>query len=302
MSVTPYLFSLGLLLGALLLSATSALAIGTFIRGLKGSGKAGALLVLKWIALFPLTALVWSAIGGWVGQLGLPISSLMPSAVVESGGLDWMSRMAHLIWWWAPALFLLSVPLTAQLLVSSLIGQQPWHSQVRWAGFYGVTLLPVVEEAFRLPGAVASLIPALHLPSPSSFFVVCLPLVILAVLWWILSEIGPRNPVSFVMTAEQKVRDSAIIIGLPEGEIWRRHLMRGSLLRRFAQVTSFLAVAVTLWVAYGCPGHTVWSQQLDAALRSALTDPQSPLLAALPYSLCALSLWALGRIFLPRPR
>lgn len=302
MSVTPYLFSLGLLLGALLLSATSALAIATFIRGVKGDGNIGALLLIKWVALFPLTALVWSAIGGWVGQLGLPISSLMPSAVLESGALGWVSKIAHFIWWWAPALFLLSVPLTAQLLVSSLIGRQPWHSQVRWAGFYGVTLLPVVEEAFRLPGAVASWIPALHLPSPSSFFLALLPLGILALLWWILSEIGPRNPVPFVMTAEQKVRDAAIIIGLPEGEVWRRHLMRGNLLRLFAQVTSFFAVMITLWVAYGCPGHAVWRQQFETALRSALTEPQSPLLAALPYSLCALSLWAVGRIFLPRPR
>ena len=301
MTSVPYLISLGLLAGALLLGATTAQALVMGVRGQGRWARWPVMLVAKTALLFPLSALLWSAIGCWVGHLGLPVSSLMP-APVTAETLDLLTRIAHVVWWWAPPVFLLSLPVACQLVVSSLMTNRPWFAQVRRAGLLGLALLPVVEDAFHLPGILAGLIPALHHPGATSFLLEFAPLLMLGGVWWCLASAWPHAPVPHIPTDEDKIREGALVIGLSPQEVWKRHLMHGRVRRGLARLCSAAALAFSLWIAYGCPGSAAWSTRLRTAFDRALYEPIAPLSAVALPALCALSLWLLGRIILPRPR
>lgn len=302
MSLPAFLVSLSLVLGALALGSSTALAIAAVMRSLGGWTRWPVSVLAKAVGLFPLSALVWSAVGLWVGHWGLSISSLMP-AHAALDATDFASKIAHLIWWWMPPLFLLSVPVAAQLLSATCVGEhRPWYRQVRLAGCWAVFLLPVVEEAFHLPGAVAGLIPALHSPSSGSVLLLVMPVAALVVIWGCIASAWPRQPVPHRPTATDKVREGAVAIGLPPAEVWKRHLLRDQLRRSIATLASLAACGLSLWAAYGCPGHAAEHERLQAALHAALNTPAAPLLAAWPYAFCALLLWLLGRIILPRHR
>lgn len=301
MSPAPFILSSGLLLGVMLLGMTTALALAMPARYLGPRARWGVAGMAKWVALYPLSALVWAAIGIWVGQLGLPVSSLMPT-VTDPSLEAAPTRLAQLIWGWMPPLFLLALPITAQLLATALVGQRPWHRQVRLAGLMAVLLLPVVEDAFNLPGAVAGVIPALHTQAATSWLLTLWPLGALAAGWYVLAHAWPRTPMIPEVTAEDKIREGALIIGLSPFSVWRRHLLRGQLLRGISAIISLAAFGLTGWIAYGAPRYSSLTEQLHASLRLSLDSPLAPLLTSLPFALCALLLWVVARMISLRPR
>jgi|GEM_PF-2619040 len=301
MSLPPLLISTGLLLGALLLGVTSALALAAVARRLGTWARWPLALMMKTLALFPLSALIWAGIGLWAGQWSLPVSSLMP-AVGEADVTDFATRLAHLIWWWVPPVFFLSCPMTAELFVRRMIGISPLPVQVHRAGWFTLALLPVVEEAFHLPGALAGVIPALHSAGADSVLLAAWPLALLGIGWSGLVWAWHRTPAPHRPTAAERIREGAIAIGLSPAQAWKQHLLRGQIQRGVISLCAAIAFGTSLWTAYGCPGNAARSRDFYNAFRAALGDPLAPLQTALPFTLCALFFWFLGRIILPRPR
>lgn len=299
MSPATYSVTLGLFFGALLLAVTSGLAVATMARGLGAAGRWPVLLLARAVVLWPVSTLIWAAIGCWVGKLGLPVLSLMPATDAEGA---FHTQIAQVIWWWAPPVLLLALPMSAQVLASSLVSRKPWYAQVRQAGLLGIVLIPVVEEAFHLPGALAGLIPAWQMPGTPSLLLAFAPLAGLMAAWWCLASAWPRSPAAFQPEAEDKIREGALAIGLSPHEVWKRHLRHNQMRRGLAWGCSALALIFSLWLAYGAPGVAQVRDALQAGLQQALSWPLAPLQAALPYVLCALSLWLLGRMILPRTR
>ncbi|HEY1081003.1 MAG TPA: hypothetical protein VGE29_02015 [Prosthecobacter sp.] len=304
LSASSVAVSLALFAGALVLAFATAQAFslitGGFPRWLRGTS----VLVAKAIALFPLSALLWSAVGLWVGRWGLPVASLMPAAE-GAAGLDTVSRAAWEIWWWAPPVFLLALPLAADL-GARLTGPRranPWPVLLV-PGWLGLALLPVVEEALHLPGALAGVVTSLRSPAAPSVLVAVFPLLLLMLGWWVLVMAWPCKPPPHLPTADDRIFEGAIAIGFSPEEAWRLHLRTPNLRRRLANGLSLAASLLAVWTAYGCPGDTSGAHphRLETAFQAALHHPEAPLLAAWPYALCALSLWLLGRIIQPRHR
>lgn len=293
--------SLGLLFGVLLLVVTTAQALATVARGLGAWARWPVAVLVQAVALFPLSALVWAAVGQWVGQCGLPISSLMPAAM-DPAQEDSLSRLATAVWWWAPPLFLLALPLTAHLLAACLVGRRPFHHQVAMLGLPAALGLAVVEDAFHLQGALAGLLPALQPGATVSVLGALLPAILLAGFWVCVTLAWPRRDEMFHPTVEDQIRDGALAIGLSPEEVWRRHLWQNQARRGVSMACSAAAWGLVLWIALGCPGEEILGVRFHAAYQAAVQTPQAPLLLAWPFALCALSLWLLGRIILPRPR
>ncbi|TDU81681.1 hypothetical protein EI77_00991 [Prosthecobacter fusiformis] len=296
-----FLVSLGLLLGALLLAVTTSLSLEAAARCLGKWVRWPIAIAVQAVALFSLSALAWSAIGYWVGDLGRPISSLMP-AQTDLAKVGFATQLAQMLWWWIPPIFLLALPLTALLLAARLVGHRPGHVQVLLAGLPGIVWLAVVEDAFHMPGVLARIIPALHSPQTPSILMLLWPALLLAFVWWTVVFIWPRSPLPYQPSALEKIREGALAIGLSPDEVWKRHLLQPQLRQFLADLCSIAAIGMSLWISLGCPGNVTLSAQMHQALSAALDDPQAPLRATLPYMLCALSLWLLGRIIQPRLR
>ncbi|MBB5038452.1 hypothetical protein [Prosthecobacter dejongeii] len=301
MSIVSFLVSLSLLLGVLLLTVTTAQALAAMARGLGTWARWPLALLSQALALVPLSVLIWAVVGQWVGQWGLPLSSLMPAAADSAGG-DALTRLATWVWWWAPAILLLAAPLTAHLLSSCLVSRRPFHQQVAGLALPAALGLAVAEDAFHLPGALAALLPTLQPEATSSVLGALLPVFLLAGLWACGACAWPRQPEVYQLTAHDQIREGAWVIGLSPEETWRRHLWRHDTRRVISTLCNGVAWGLVLWVALGCPGHPVLAAQFHAAYTAALQTPEAPLLLAWPYVLWALSFGLLARIILPRPR
>lgn len=296
MSFSAFILSFGLLLGALLLSVTAAQALAAVLRRVRWPAAFSA----KIIALFPLAAWIWMAMGFSVGHLGLPVGSL--SLMTGDQATDTATRIAQIIWWWAPPVFLLALPLTAELLFACLVGKRPLFSQIRLVGWLAIALQAIVEDAFHLPGALASLVPSLHSANPSLIAGALVAPAFMAVVWWTIMGIWPRKSQPYQPTREDLIRDGALAIGLSPEEAWKQHLLPGQIRRGLAAAFSLAAWAISLWASLGCPGQPELGKAWHQALNRALGDPLAPLYTAWPYALCALCFWLTGRIVVPRNR
>lgn len=114
-SLFPMRATLGLLLAGMLFSWGSARLLATLLKGCGPVMMNLGFWLGKAAVFFPMSALAWSFLGLWIGQLGYPIWTLMPVAR-SAENLRTADLVAHLVWTWAPALGLLSVPLTGQCL------------------------------------------------------------------------------------------------------------------------------------------------------------------------------------------
>ncbi|MCW0219971.1 MAG: hypothetical protein OJI67_16725 [Prosthecobacter sp.] len=301
MSSVPFINSLALFLGAMILSVTSSLAIATLWKPLGKTLAWPLILAAKGVALFSLTALIWAFIGLWVGHLGLPVSSLMLTPG-DALSLDFTARLAQAIWWWVPPIFLLSVPLTAALLAGRLLAQRSWYAQVFLVGLFGIALLGVVEDAFHLPGALAAWVPKMQSTSDAQFTLLLWPPVVLGLIWWGIVAACPRTPATYTPTSADLIRDGSLVIGLSPWQAWKQNQMATDLRKILSFLFSCAAFCLSLWVAYGCAGAGSLRHEFHAAYRVVINDPWAPLLVAWPYALCALLLWVVSRIILPRSR
>ena len=301
MLIVSLLVSLSLLLGVLLLTVTTAQALAAMARGLGTWARWPLALLSQALALVPLSVLIWAAVGQWVGQWGLPISSLMPTAT-DPAQEEALTRLATWVWWWAPAMILLAVPLSAHLLASHLVGRRPFYQQVAGLALPAALGLAVVEDAFHLPGALAALLPALQPGATDSVLGALLPMFLLAGFWACVAHAWPRQPEVYHRPAQDQIREGALAIGLSPQETWRRHLWQHDARRVISTLSTIAAWGLALWIALGCPGHPVLAAQFHASYTAALQTPEAPLWLAWPYVLWALSFGLLARIILPRSR
>jgi hypothetical protein len=105
-----------LLLGTgMLLSWSGGRVLALFLEEAPALLQRSAFILGKAMVFLPVNALLWSFLGMWIGEFGLPVWSLMPPVVTWASD-GWLDRMAQQIWTWAPAVALLSVPMTGQWL------------------------------------------------------------------------------------------------------------------------------------------------------------------------------------------
>ncbi len=127
-SLFPMRATLGLLLVGILFSWSSARLLATLLKACGPVMMNLGFWLGKAAVFFPMSALAWSFLGLWIGQLGHPIWTLMPvSRTTDS--LPSLDLTAHFVWTWVPALGLLCVPLTGQCL-SRLLRMSPRADQM----------------------------------------------------------------------------------------------------------------------------------------------------------------------------
>lgn len=224
----------------------------------------------KTMAFFPVTFLVWSFLGFWVGELEHPVWSLMPTdeeAMTLSAATP--EAWARWIWTWMPAVALAAVPLAGQAL-SLHLEADPHRRRWGWLGFgfLALALLIPLEETLALEGVGSLVLQAFRQPDPAGRA---------AAVWSLMGTMV------------------CLVAALPFPARWRLDTLsgRGDGLRR-------LAAAVLKAAAW--TGVLLFSQKLLPELDSGqILPPPLPLLAAgWKPALCVLSLWVLGHIIQPR--
>lgn len=143
------------------------------------------------LAVFPVAALGWGAIGLLIGKLGLPIESLLPR---HTSALSEEARVASGLWWWLVPVWLMTIPQAGallseivdrlsqplpQCLVKGLRARGLGQAQIRhrheltlaWpalldrlegVGILALGYLVVIEDALRVPGWGAFIAEALR--------------------------------------------------------------------------------------------------------------------------------------------
>lgn len=305
--------SLGLLLAALLVGASTALAFGILLKRLPAWLRAALSLPVKAVAVFPVAALAWGFIGLWVGAWGWPIESLMPVAVDRS--------LATVLWTWLLPVLLLALPLTAELTACLLgaMGKSPAKDLTdavlarRLAGrlpfvtLVGAVYLIAIEEALDLRGAAFALARGCQAGNADQIATSVIVWSVMAAfgcaLAWLPGRamylsgplVGPHR-----LSITRLRWEGAVVIGMSKFGAWHRHVLprqcRSALGMLFEGV-SWAVVAITLISALigREPGLA-----LAKAFENALTDPWAPIVAGVPPALCALFLWLLSRIVAPR--
>lgn len=291
--------SLGLICGALLLAAATAELLQLRLGRLRPRWRALLALPVQAVALLPVAALAWAAVGGWVGRLGWPIESLLPTLTAQVG---WPAALARGLWTWMPPLFLLAIPLGAEWLAFRLT--RPEAALGRHLG--GLSLLAAaylvaVEDILGLPGAGARVAEALRAEDPRALFHSGLLLGAVALLLRGLWALHARRLPPVPPTRAQPVYEGALAIGWSPWQAWRRHRMPGQLRGALAALLQAGARILLVAVVAGSVRGQGPGQEIYLAARRALEEPLAPLQAALPFLLCALSLAVLGRIIAPRP-
>lgn len=224
----------------------------------------------KAVAFFPVNILAWSFLGGWIGQLGHPIWSLMPMTEPESS-LSSFEAWARWSWTWIPVVGLISVPLTGQYLSLSFEKEaRARDAGINLFGLFALVLTLCVEDIFAIRGAATHLTVALHLSDPLN----------LAAAVWMLTLIS-------LLLAALSVSKTWIPEHM-DSRLWVKLLLSATL-KISAWCLSGYVLLPSLWEKpqsrVGTPG-----------LLSAFDDPAALLYSGIPWMLAALILWALGHI------
>lgn len=233
----------------------------------------------KALALFPVNCLAWAFLGWWIGQLGHPVWTLMPSgdAAHATAGAD---SVAIVLWTWVPAVALLVVPLTGQCLSLSLErSAQGRDAGLSMLGLLGLMLVIPVEDALGIEGAGSLLARVLRQPGnaasdASAAWVVTGTLMHLAVCL----HLPARNPQRSERASVWSVR---------------------SVLSACLKFSAWLCLArFLLQGIFDLSRDKAGSSELFAAF----DQPSVMLGYGTTALLCALSFWMLGHIIRPRPQ
>ncbi len=140
-------------------------------------------LAARLLALFPLAALGWAAVGFIVGRHGWPIESLLPHHPAPGRDTE-MLALGRTVWWWSLPVLLLMLPLAGEICSETLdrfssarslpltLGLRSrglpgswihyrhllpavWPGlldRLEWLGILGLGYLVFVEEALGVPG------------------------------------------------------------------------------------------------------------------------------------------------------
>lgn len=233
----------------------------------------------KAMSLFPVNCLAWAFLGWWIGQLGHPVWTLMPSGDTAhaTAGAD---SVAIVLWTWVPAVALLVVPLTGQCLSLSLErSAQGRDAGLSMLGLLGLMLVIPVEDVLGIEGAGSSLARVLRQP------------------WSAMSD------ASAAWMATGTLMHLAVCLHLParnreKSETASFWSVR-SVLSACLKFSAWLCLArFLLRGIFGEYRDTAGSSELFAAF----DQPSAILGYGIPALLCALSFWMLGHIIRPRPQ
>jgi hypothetical protein len=100
------------------------------------------------LALFPVAALSWGFVSGWVGTLGWPIETLMPVQLSSVTTDSQMALGASLWEYLAPAL-VLAVPLFGEIIASAHI---PMRARLQAICMYAPAWLIIIEDVLHFMG------------------------------------------------------------------------------------------------------------------------------------------------------
>lgn len=328
-SLFPMRATMGLLLVGMLFSWSSARLLATLLKACGPVMMNLGFWLGKAAVFFPMSALAWSFLGLWIGQLGHPIWTLMPVAR-SAENLPTLDLVAHFVWTWAPALGLLSVPLTGQCLSRLLrlppctdqpaedqdnqlrslatphldsaqreAGRQPAPSLIRWRA--GILLSHPAREVRAgpvLPVAAVGHAGLWGMGMLAYLLLVCLEDTLgiqgaAAALGQSLRahDFTAAAPAMLMMTCLATLW--TLVVGGPGP--WPVKSARHGLtaLFKFAAWSVLALTLATSIIGLRLPLLMV----IDADM--AFASPKSALLAGLPPMLCALSLWFVGHIIRP---
>ncbi len=107
--------TLGLVVGAACLSQAMSLAVCLISFQLGFRSASVARFIARFVALTPISAISWLAVGWIVGMQGLPVESLTPHHPVP--GQDTAALgMGRVFWWWLLPIWILALPMTGELV------------------------------------------------------------------------------------------------------------------------------------------------------------------------------------------
>lgn len=142
----------GLMMLAVVLSRSMAGGLTSVIRSGGGGFEKTSFWLGRALAFFPMHAFAWSFVGLWIGRWSFPVWSLMPiSEQLQS--LSFTERLSREVWTWAPAIFLLSIPLMGQWMVVLSQPATPLESDERTPEEIEASLAtPHLESPERIHG------------------------------------------------------------------------------------------------------------------------------------------------------
>jgi hypothetical protein len=212
------------------------------------------------------------ALAGWAGTHGWPVPSLMPT---ERG-----DGLADDLWFWLPALLLLSALLTSGLLASP---------GLRRSGVLAVASAWLLNDALALFPDLATPARAIHADHPLLLAQAFVELALMVALAWTLAALLPGRATT-PPSAARRVLEGALLLGHSPWAAWRRHRLPELTRRGLALLTLLLAWA---GIAFGNTALLAPLPGLEALHRVGagfLENPAGVLPPVWPILLCALSL------------
>ena len=104
-----------MLSAAMLVATCMGLSMAILLNGFGRGALAVAMVVGRFVALIPIAALGWAFVGGWVGKLGMPIETLLPSLLMPRGESTELAA-GRWIWGWMVPVLLVAVPISGEVL------------------------------------------------------------------------------------------------------------------------------------------------------------------------------------------
>lgn len=245
-------------------------------------------LLAQTLAFFPLTALSLSLAGYIVSAHGWPLPSLMPMEN-EPGLATWL-------WYWAPPLLLLCVPLHALAFAQHLSSRcQPRRVLAGSAALAAVGILMLAESLQLIPTMPTPALAVRQADAPLLLHSLAhTTLLALCGIW--LTGFWPVPVKKHQISAATLICESARVIGLTPWQIWWRHQLPMLLRPALALLLDLSAWALALAGAWAVFIPLPYLTELHTAGTHWLQQPSASIIAAAPVVLCSLSLWLAARI------
>ena len=107
--------TLAMLCATMLIATSTGLAVAILLNGLGKGVLAVAMVAGRFVALVPVAALGWSFVGVWIGRMGMPIETLLPSLLMPRGETPELA-LGRWTWGWMAPVLLVAVPVTGETL------------------------------------------------------------------------------------------------------------------------------------------------------------------------------------------
>lgn len=107
--------TLAMLCASMLVATSAGLALAIMLNALGRGALAVAMVLGRFLALLPVAAVGWTFVGGWVGKLGMPIETLLPSLLMPRNETPELA-FGRWIWAWMAPVLVVSVPIMGEVL------------------------------------------------------------------------------------------------------------------------------------------------------------------------------------------